>query len=73
MTISATSSHYLSTDFWLDLLCVTPFDWFGWISGADYMLTSCSRIPKMLYVSALDYFVMRCILQGQRIAPTPLP
>ncbi len=42
--------HYLSSDFWVDLVCATPFDWFGFLSGASQRLSSCFRLPKMLYV-----------------------
>jgi len=42
--------HYLSSEFWVDLLCATPFDWFGFLSGASQRLSSCFRLPKMLYV-----------------------
>jgi len=42
--------HYLSKEFWIDLLCATPFDWFGFLSGASQRLSSCFRLPKMLFV-----------------------
>ena len=42
--------HYLSREFWIDLLCATPFDWFGFLSGASQRLSSCFRLPKMLFV-----------------------
>jgi len=42
--------HYLSQQFWIDLLCATPFDWFGFLSGASQRLSSCFRLPKMLFV-----------------------
>ena len=43
--------HYLSSNFWIDLLCATPFDWFGYLSGAGPRLASCFRLPKMLHAS----------------------
>jgi hypothetical protein len=33
----------------IDLLTATPFDWFGFLSGASQRLSSCFRLPKMLY------------------------
>ena len=41
--------HYLGHDFWLDITCAAPFDWFGWVSGASMELSSWFRMPKMLY------------------------
>uniref|UniRef100_A0A7S0HH37 Cyclic nucleotide-binding domain-containing protein n=1 Tax=Hanusia phi TaxID=3032 RepID=A0A7S0HH37_9CRYP len=41
--------HYLGHDFWLDITCAAPFDWFGWLSGASMELSSWFRLPKILY------------------------
>ena len=42
--------HYLSTDFLADVIVAAPFDWIGYLSGADQRLSSCFRLPKMLWI-----------------------
>jgi len=46
--------HYLSHDFWLDLISAAPLDWFGWLSGASIEMCSWFRLPKMLYVISVN-------------------
>ena len=45
--------HYLSTDFLIDLVVAAPFDWFGYLSGASQRLSSCFRLPKMLWIGVV--------------------
>lgn len=45
--------HYLSFEFWIDLLSAVPLDWFSFISGAKEQMSSCMRLPKMLYMFAV--------------------
>ena len=45
--------HYLSTDFLADVIVAVPFDWLGYLSGADQRLSSCFRLPKMLWIAVV--------------------
>jgi len=50
MDFTKIARHYLSTDFLVDILVAAPFDWFGYFSGASPRLSSCFRLPKMLWI-----------------------
>mmetsp|Transcript_26024 Transcript_26024/g.58867 ORF Transcript_26024/g.58867 Transcript_26024/m.58867 type:complete len:2813 (-) Transcript_26024:149-8587(-) len=47
------TKHFLAHEFWLDAFVATPFDWFGFISGASIQLCSWFRLPKLLYMVSM--------------------